>query len=46
MYFEAPVTALAGIPRVANSKNYHETEIYCQSDIDGKAAIDVQPISI
>jgi len=45
MSVEAPITAPAGVPRVANSKNYGETEIYCKSDIDGDAVIDVEPIS-
>jgi len=39
MSFEAPITAPAGVPRVANIKNYGETEIYRESDIDGEAAI-------
>jgi len=41
MSFEAPITAPAGVPRVAHSKNYGETEIYRESDIDGEAALDV-----
>jgi len=45
MSIEAPITALAGVPRVANSKNYGKTEIYCESNIDGEAAIDMEPIS-
>jgi len=45
MSFEAPITAPAGVPRVANGKNYGETEIYRESDIDSEAAIDVEPIS-
>jgi len=27
---------------VANGKNYGETEIYCETDIDGEAAIHVE----
>ena len=45
MSFEAPITAWAGVTRVANSKNHGETEIYRETDIDGEAAIDVEPIS-
>jgi len=45
MSFEAPITAPTGVPRVANGKNYGETEIYRESDIDSEAAIDVEPIS-
>jgi len=45
MTFEAPITAPAGVPSVANSKNYGETEIDHESDIDGEAAIDVEPLS-
>jgi len=45
MPFEAPITVSTGVPRVANGKNYGKTEIYHEFDIDGKAAIDVEPIS-
>jgi len=40
-----PITAPTGVPRVANGKNYGETKIYSESDIDGEAAVDVEPIS-
>ena len=45
MSFEAPITAPNCVPRVANGKNYGETEIYRETDIDGETAIDVEPIS-
>jgi len=45
MPFEAPIIAPTGVPRVANGKNYGETDIYREFDIGGEAAIGVEPIS-
>jgi len=44
MSFEAPITVPAGVPRVANGKNYGETEIYREFDIDSEVPVDVEPI--